>query len=118
MKDFKDAIAQPREVALYANLSCDNWFTVFEVHYNDRDEHGQLLPNGQRREQPWEGRVRISEPVKIQFAAISNDTIVRNAVESLNEEERKVIAELNNKLADIRDRKNQLLALTHQKDES
>jgi len=35
-------------------------------------------------------------------------------VASLNEEERRVIDELNRKLADIRGRKAQLLAITHQ----
>lgn len=113
MKDIKAAVAKPRKVALYASLSTPDWYTVWSVDYTDRDEHYQLLPEGRLREIPRNGYVRISEPVEVRFTAISDDAVVQNAVAALNEEERKAIAELNAKVAAIRERKQQLLSLTH-----
>jgi flagellar basal body-associated protein FliL len=113
MKDFNHALAKTRFVALYANMATEGWFTVFEVTYVNYDEHFQPLTDGQKREKPWEGYVRISEPVKVDFAATDDDTVVRNAVASLDEQERKLRAELGEKLAQLQDRRNQLLALTH-----
>lgn len=114
MKDFKEAFVAPRMVALYAFIGEHTWFSVFEVAYSNLDERYQPLPEGQRREVPMDNYVRISEPVKVDFASIGTGDMVRNAVDALNAHERKVIDELNKKLADIRERKHQLLALTHQ----
>lgn len=114
MKDFTGSLAKPREIALYAHLTIDNFFAVFELHYSSRDAQYTPLPDGERRETPFEGYVRISQPIKVDFVAINNDDVIRNAIESLNEQERKAVAELNKTLAQIRERKNQLLALTHQ----
>lgn len=112
--DIKGAIAKPRKVALYAQMSEHAWFAIFEVTYSDYDEHHTKLPDGERRERPMEGFVRISEPVTLKFTAIDDDAIVQKAVESLDAEERNAIEELNKKIAGIRERKSQLLALTHQ----
>lgn len=114
MKNFKDAVAKPRKVALYANLTIDDYFCVWEVVTTDYDEHYKTLPEGQTRERPITGWVRITDPVAMEFVAVDNDSVVRHAVESLNEQERALIDEMNKKLADIRERKNQLLALTYQ----
>lgn len=114
--DIKGAVEKPREVALYVRMSEHVWFAVFEVSYSDYDEHHYKLPDGERRERPMEGYARVSEIVKIDFAAIADDAIVQKAVESLDEEERKAISELNQKIASIRERKSQLLTLTHQRE--
>lgn len=113
MKDFREAISKPREIALYT-MTDSNSLLPLSVSYTHYDENFQPLPEGQQRESPISGFVRVSEPVTVQFAPIDNDTMVRNAVEALNAEERKTIDELNTKLAQIRERKQQLLALTHE----
>lgn len=114
MKNIKTAVQKPREVALYAHMSSDDWYTVFEVTYSNRDEHYTPLQTGQRRELPMEGYVRVSAPLEVKFTAIDEDMVIQKAVESLNAEERKAIEDLNAKIASIRERKNQLLALGHQ----
>lgn len=114
MKNIKETVARPRTVALYSSMDMDDYYAVMEVLYVDYDEHYSPLPAGQKREYPKSSYVRISEPIEITFSAITNDEIVARAVESLNEEERKVIDELNRKIAAIREKKSQLLALTHQ----
>ena len=114
MKDVRDIVAKPRKDALYASMGMSDYYPVMEVLYVDYDENCAPLPLGTFREYPKTGYVRISEPVEVQFTAIDNDEMVAKAVESLNEEERKAIEELNNKIATIREKKSQLLALTHQ----
>lgn len=114
MKDVREAVSKPRTVALYTSMTREDYYSVMEVMYVNYDERHQLLSEGQKREYPFEGYVRISEPLEIQFSAISNDEMIAKAVESLNEEERKVIDELNRKIAGIREKKSQLLALTYE----
>lgn len=114
MKDINKEVARPRKLALYMRMNEHAWYTVWEVQYTDRDEHYTKLPEGEWREQPMEGYVRITEPMTVNFTAIGSEEIVQRAVESLNAEERAAIEDLNKKIASIRDRKNQLLALTHQ----
>lgn len=113
MSDIKAAVEKPRFVALYSSMTIQHYM-LCEVFYRDHDEHYNRLPEGQKREAPLQGYVRVSEPVEVQFIAINQDEIVARAVESLNEEERKVIDELNQKLAQIREKRSQLLALTHE----
>lgn len=113
MKDLKALIAKPRHIALYSMAEGGSLIPL-QVSYADYDENLQPLPAGERRERPVSGFVRVTEPVEMTFRAIDDETMVRNAVAALNEEERKVLNELNIKLADIRERKSQLLALTHQ----
>jgi hypothetical protein len=108
--DIKGEVAKRRAVALYARMDAHVYYTVFELHYSNHDEHFTPLPDGQRREISFEGYVRITEPVELKFTAIDDDSIVQ----SLNEEERKAIEKLNATIAGIRERRNQLLALTHQ----
>lgn len=115
--NLKEEIAKPRKVALYASLD-SAWCYVSEVDYDNYDEHWDKLPDGQVRERQKKGYVRISEPVEIALTAISNDSIVENAVKSLDEAERAVVREMNEKIAAIRGQKAQLLALTHQPEEA
>lgn len=111
--NIKEEIAKSRKVALYASLD-SAYSYVSEVDYVDYDEHYHPYPDGQTRERQKKGYVRISEPVEISFSAISNDAVIENAVKSLDEAERAVIREMNEKIAAIRGQKAQLLALTHQ----
>jgi hypothetical protein len=117
VKDIKAMVQQPREIALYCAMESD-FYIILQVNYSRHDEHCRPLPEGQRREFPIEGYTRVSEPLTVSFIALDTNTLVRNAVEALNEEERKTIDELNRKLAQIRDKKSQLLALTHQTEQS
>lgn len=114
MKEFKEQIANAREVAMYASMTMDDFVMVDWVRYVDYDEHFQALPPGQTREVPPTNYVRITQPVAVKFTPITNEEVVACAMASLNEQERKTIDELNQKLAAIREKKSQLLALTHQ----
>lgn len=62
----------------------------------------------------WSEYVRVSEPIEIRFRPLNSGEVMEQALATLNAEERKVLAELNQQLANIRDRKKQLLALTHE----
>lgn len=110
---IKEEIAKSRKVALYASLD-SSYCYVSEVDYDDYDEHWEPYPDGQVRERQKKGYVRISEPVGLSLTAISSDSIVENAVKSLDEAERSAIREMNEKIAAIRGQKAQLLSLTHQ----
>lgn len=111
--NIKDEIAKPRKVALYANLD-GSWCYVSEVDYVTHDEHYVPLPEGQLRERPKRDMIRVSEPVEVTLTAVSDDTVIENAIKSLDEAERAALSELNEKIAKIRGQKAQLLALTHQ----
>jgi hypothetical protein len=111
---FDEALSKERKIALYARLGEHSWFAVFEVGYVKHDEHYQPLPEGQLREVPTQGYARISEPISVNFEASDKETMVRNAIESLNAEELKIRNEMEERLAKLREQKNQLLALTHE----
>lgn len=117
MKDMKEEVAKPRRVALYlytrATTSGTTWYSVSEVHFSQYDEHYQRLPDGQEREEPRDGFTRVSDIIEMAFTPLSSEDVIQQAVASLDEEERKTMAELNQKLAEIRGRKSQLLALTY-----
>lgn len=109
-----EAVGKPRKVALYLNMEYSG-FCIHEVHYANHDEHYEPLPEGQLRELPFlDGYVRVTEPIELSFKSTSQDEILSRAVESLNETERKTMVEFEQKLADIREKRNQLLAITHQ----
>jgi hypothetical protein len=113
VKDMKEEISRPRNIALYKSLDSD-WYTVDEVRFATFDEHYRPLPEGEAREKVMKGFVRVSEPVEVTFSQLGNDSIIQKAVESLDEAEREAIRELNAKIAAIREQKSQLLALTYQ----
>lgn len=114
MKNLDKALAKKRQIALYASMNVDGMFTVWEVDIVNYDENYQILPDGQTRERAIKGYVRVSELVEAEFSGVDNDTVVRNAVETLNEQERQIRAEFAQKLADLNEQRSQLLALTHQ----
>lgn len=113
MNNVKEELTRPRKVALYASLD-SSWCYVAEVSYVKHDEHWDPLPDGEVRERPIKGFVRVSEPVDIHLQGLADDAMVQKAVESLDEAEREAIRELNTKIAAIRAQKAQLLALAHQ----
>lgn len=115
MKDFREVAVKPRKVAVYASMDMQNYYTVMEVTYDQWDEHYKPLPAGKQREHIIKGYVRISTIIDIQPQAINSDEIVGHAVEALNAEECKLIDELNQKIAAVREKKAQLLALGHEK---
>lgn len=114
MSDLRNDVNKTRKLALYADMELRSSYLVLSPSYSKHDEHYKPLPEGQQREVAIPGYVRVSEVIEVCFEAIANDEIVAKAVESLNEQERKTIDELNQKLAAIREKRSQLLALTHQ----
>lgn len=58
--------------------------------------------------------VRISEPAEVRFQPLQDDAVIRNAIAACDAAEKAAYLELNQKLAQIREQKSQLLALTHQ----
>lgn len=115
MKDFREVAETPYEIAVYAPMDTGLGVLILNVPRSTFDEHGIPLREGQMRERPYTGLVRISEPQTIKFKAVANDEIAGHAVEALNAEERKLIEELNQKIAAIREKKAQLFALGHEK---
>lgn len=114
MINVKEAVAQPRTVALYAALDLTDYYTAMPVPYLNYDEHYAPLPEGSKREKSYDKFVRVSEPIELVFQPLANDSIVQKAVESIDEAERGLREELNKKIAALRERRSQLLALTHQ----
>ncbi len=117
MKNLNEEVSKPRKVALYSCMDIDDYYTVLPYLVVDYDEHYTPFPDGQTREKPYERYVRVSEPIELRFSPLANDSIIQKAVESLDEMERKAIADLNEKIAKIRGQKAQLLALAYQRAE-
>ncbi len=114
MNKFKEQIGKPRKIALYAHLTMEDYFLVDEVRYSPFDANFQPLPQGELREIPRRDSVRLTKPIEVVFEAEDDNSVVGNAVQSLEAEERRLREELATKIADIRERRQQLLALTHQ----
>lgn len=114
MKDIKEAVAKPRKVALYAATDIDDYCTVMPVNLVSYDEHYASLPEGQEREKSYDKFVRISEIVELRFSPLTDEGIIQKAIESIDETERRLREELNKKIAELRQQKAQLLALTHE----
>jgi hypothetical protein len=117
MKDLKEDIQKARKIALYLYSRGTNtspWYSVAEVHFSQYGANYERLPDGQEREEPRDGFTRVSDIIDVTFTPLNSEDVIQQAVASLDEEERKTMAELNQKLAEIRGRKAQLLALTHQ----
>lgn len=112
MKNLKDELAKLRNVAVYASLE-SSYCHVTDVTFSKFDEHYVALPDGETREKPMKGYVRISEIIPVEFRPISEDSVVANAIQSLDAAEREAIQELNAKIAAIREQKAQFLALAH-----
>lgn len=114
--ETKNAFSKSWLVALYANMEMTDYFSVFEVTYSSYDEHYHPLPAGEKREYTRAGYVRISEPVEVDFVATNNDEVIQRAVASLDAQELEAVQDLNKKVAKIRERKQQLLAISFQPD--
>jgi hypothetical protein len=83
-------------VALFQSIEC-GYVTVWDV-----------------KESMISGYVRISEPVQMRFQPLSQEEVLQSAVAAFDAEERKAREECNKRVAQIRERKAQLLALTYQ----
>jgi hypothetical protein len=105
---------KPRKIAIYAHLTTKDQIIVAEVFYNNRDEHWQLLPKGQEREIPQYNHVRISEVLEVVCRPVEEDTIVQNAVTSLDKQMADLTAEYYEAAGKIKGMKKQLLALTYE----
>lgn len=114
MKDMKEVVARPRKVALYCSLTLNDYYPIQEVEYSRFDEQYNPLPEGQLRERIDKDCIRISEPIEIQFVGLESEQMATAATESLNQQERDLTEEFAKKLANVREKRSQLLALTHQ----
>lgn len=113
-KQMAEAARLPRKIAVYAHLTIPDQFMVAEVRFNDMDEHWQKLPPGQEREETHYNHVRISEITTMVCEPISEDTIVQNAVASLDKQAADLTAEYYEQLGKVRGMKSQLLALSYE----
>lgn len=68
------------------------------------DSNGKALP----------GYVQISEARDLQFSPLADDAVIQNAVAEIDATERALRNELARKLAELNERRAQLLSLTHQ----
>jgi hypothetical protein len=109
-----EALKAVSKVALYMNME-HGYFSVQEVRYSNLDKHYQPLPEGELREHPFlDGYVRVSDPVAVTFQKTDASEIVARAVESIEETERKLMVETEQKLGELREKKKQLLSIIHQ----
>jgi hypothetical protein len=97
----KDPFAQPHAIALYKSLQY-GWSSVSQYYGPDKDASYHT------------GSVRISEPEMVKFTQLANEEAIKNAVGMLDAEELKVLAEMNRRIAEIREQRQGLLAITYQ----
>lgn len=95
-----DPFSQPRQVALYQDLS--NGWTRVSTYWGKDDSTAHA------------GDVRISEPVAVTFKPLSSTEAIDNAVASLDAKEKQILADTEMALRRIREQKQSLLAITHQ----
>jgi hypothetical protein len=100
-----DPFAQPHMVALYKSLKY-GWATVSQFYGAETDASYHS------------GSVRISEPTEVKFTQLANEEAIKNAIAMLDAEELRVLAELNQRIAEIREQKQGLLAITYQSAEA
>lgn len=101
----KNPLDQPYAIALYKSMQCG--YVSAYTYLGERDAEYRSGDS-----------VRISEPVEIKFTALKNDEVIRNAVAACDAAEQAAYRELNEKLARIKEQRQQFLALTHQPAES
>jgi hypothetical protein len=73
-----------------------------------------VLPDGATREYVCTGYVRVSEPIDVTWTGIDDDSMIQNAVTSLDEEILKIRNETAKRIDEIEQRRSQFLALVHQ----
>lgn len=106
--------AKPHQIAVYAHLTREDHFSVFEVQYETHDDQWNKLPPGEERECTRSDFVRISEVTSVVCRPIDEDTITQNAVKSLDSTADAIRTDMLQQLAEISNRKKQLLAITYQ----
>lgn len=62
----------------------------------------------------YEDYVPLSESLEVRFAPLNNDTVIQGVVAALDAAEKKAFEDCNKRVAEIREQKAQLLALTYQ----
>lgn len=97
---MSDPFAEPRQVALYQDMS-HGWTRVSRFWGKDDSLNHS-------------GDVRISEPLDVTFKPLSSNEAITNAVAVLDAQEKKLLADTEMSLRKIREQKQNLLALTHQ----
>jgi hypothetical protein len=100
MRDKKHPFESDYSVALYRDLQ-HNMLSVWEF-YGEKDSNYHS------------GDVRISEPVRLRFEPLKNDDVIRNAIHTIDAQEQQLRLELEKRLAELREMKKQLLAITYQ----
>lgn len=110
---IRKALDKPMEIALYLSLEYGN-IAVWERRMVNHDKHYNELPNGETREHPMTGFVRISEPITVSWTQTDEETMVQNAMGALDLEVQKIRTEMQAKLDQLEERRSQLLAITHQ----
>lgn len=101
MSTKENPLDQPYPLALYRSMKYGSAITLQFFGEKDTHYHGGDM-------------VRISEPVEVRFSALQNEEVIRNAIAACDTAEREARLDLEKRLAEIREQKNQLLALTHQ----
>ena len=108
------AAATPYRIAVYAHLIREDHFSIFEVQFDNYDEHYNKLPPGEERECTRSDFVRISEIQTVTCIPIDEDTVTQNAVKSLDSTADAIRTDMLQQLAEISNRRKQLLAITYQ----
>jgi len=101
-EEAQSPFEKPHAVALYKSLKY-GWVSLFD-YYGEKDVEFHS------------DSVRISEPVEVMFRPLENDAVIQGALKTLDEMERQARIELEKKLAEFRNQRASLMALTHQKE--
>jgi len=102
VKDFKEIFAEPRQIALYQDPKRGHVFVA--TYWGERDA---ILHAGD---------IRISQPLDVRFDQLPKDELVQTAIAALDAAEQTVRCEMQQRIDEIRERKQQLLALTYEPD--
>lgn len=93
-----------QKVALFQRVGTSTWTTVFGFRPDKTDaEADDTVPNGYVRISPW---------LEIDFPELDDGTIVAKQLEQLDKAEQAAREELQQRLNQINDARQQLLALT------
>lgn len=98
--DIKEIFEKPRQVALYQDPKYGHVYVGMSYGEDDARYHG--------------GDIRISEFLDVRFNPMPQDELVRTAVAALDAAELKVRTDMQQQINEIRERKQQLLALTNE----
>jgi hypothetical protein len=93
-----------RKVALFQRVGSDSWFSVWYADVEQSDDDAD-------ESQP-DGYVRISQYVVVEFPPLEGDVVVEKQLQQLDRAEQEARVELQQKLNQINDVRQKLLALT------